>query len=65
TSPRCVPPSVPLQFIPPSVPLQRDVLGHDGLEQLDKDGRIDANRRSLQQGEAPITSVTSVWHLRQ
>mmetsp|Transcript_47209 Transcript_47209/g.110387 ORF Transcript_47209/g.110387 Transcript_47209/m.110387 type:complete len:663 (-) Transcript_47209:71-2059(-) len=41
------------------VSLQRDVFGRHGFERLDKEGRFNAEWRSLQQGEAAITSATS------
>jgi len=41
------------------VSLQRDVFGRHGFERLDKDGRFNAAWKSLQQGEAAITSATS------
>jgi len=41
------------------VSLQRDVFGRHGFERLDKEGRFNANWRSLQEGDAAITAATS------
>mmetsp|Transcript_96842 Transcript_96842/g.172330 ORF Transcript_96842/g.172330 Transcript_96842/m.172330 type:complete len:656 (-) Transcript_96842:88-2055(-) len=41
------------------VSLQRDVFGRHGFERLDKAGRFNSNWRSLQEGDAAITSATS------
>jgi len=41
------------------VSLQRDVFGRHGFERLDKSGRFNSNWRSLQEGDAAITTATS------